>query len=484
MREDAESNSSSGSKPSTVVERHVYRHVAVAEGLTSRRVPYRVVSFDERWRVAITPVHTLSAVARAGEPVTLLLTSDHQLKTMTPANLELVGQTVGTELDGVLMAGDLVNVPDRASEWFDDASGLAFFAGMTGRAHREIAGRIYRGAPLLQNSPLYPVIGNHEVMGRYSTTNPLSAQFNDPQPRRIAMRDRTARGSVDDRSWNVRTYEELFPYPRSNSGGSRWWSRTVGDVFLVGLFVTQIWRVPTAGARGRYSEAESDLRSPERWGYGQFPFESVAKGSEQYRWAQRELSSPEARRAKYRVVMFHHPSHGLGDNSAPPFSDPEQSVERDPATGEVSAVRYHYSLQRDEILTDLEPMLNSHGVHLVLNGHSHIWNRFRNARGMHWLETSNVGNTYGAYDTSSGASRAVPQSPDYVQQGDPGGLRPVVPTIAPLTGPDGTPLPFVSSNSVTAFSVLDSGRGVVRSYRYDTRTPKDAAVLFDEFSLL
>ncbi len=47
----------------------------------------------------------------------------------------------------------------------------------------------------------------------------------------------------------------------------------------------------------------------------------------------------------------------------------------------------------------------------------------------------------------------------------------------------GAPLPFLSSNDITSFSILDSGRGTVRSYRFDTRDPNSAVVLFDEFPL-
>lgn len=43
--------------------------------------------------------------------------------------------------------------------------------------------------------------------------------------------------------------------------------------------------------------------------------------------------------------------------------------------------------------------------------------------------------------------------------------------------------PYVASNSVTVFSVLDTGLGVVRSYAFDTRQPKSPVVLFDELPL-
>ncbi len=489
-REDAQSQVP-GRTYSAVVDRPVHRSMAHVRGLTGR-TPYRVVSVDQRGRVTVTTTYSLAPQGRSRKPVRLLLTSDHQLKTMTPANLEKVAATVGTSLDGVLVAGDLVNIPDRASEWFDSTTGLAFFAGLTGRASVQIAGRTYRGAALVQNTPLYPSIGNHEVMGRWSESASLTDQFNDPQPRWVAQR-RWERGQapegyardafVRDASWDSTTYEEVFPYPRSDEGGPRWWSRDIGDVHVVALFVTQIWRPKGPSGRGAFQEDAATLDDPTRWGYGQHVFEPVARSSAQYRWLERDLRSPQARRARYRVVMYHHPAHGLGDNSAPPFTDPVQRIERDPATGAVRAVRYEYPREQDHILRDLEPLFDDAGVHLVHNGHSHLWNRFRNPAGTNWLETSNVGNSYGAYDETSGATRNLPPSPDNVVQGDPGGLEPVVPTVAPLTGADGTPLPYVASNDITCFSVLDSADGVVRSWRFDTREPDSAVVLFDEMPL-
>ncbi|MFG1952713.1 metallophosphoesterase family protein [Micromonospora sp. NPDC048830] len=490
-REDA-SSAVPGRTYGGVLDRPVYRHLVRVTGLRAgERTPYRVVSVDHLGRATVTAAYSLAPAVPRRRPVRLLLTSDHQLKAMTPANLEKVAETAGVRLDGVLVAGDLVNVPDRASEWFDSTSGLAFFAGLTGRASRTIAGRTYRGAPLIQHSPIFPAIGNHEVMGRWSDTAGLDAQFNDPQPVEVARRrwQQTRPGGIDEatwvnrNSWDVTTYEEMFPYPRSAEGGPRWWSRTIGDVHVITLFATQIWRSAAPNSRGKFSESGADLNDESRWGYGQFIFEPIKEGSRQYRWLERELASTEARQARYRVVMYHHPGHGLGDNSAPPFTDPVQKITRDPATGAVTAVSYEYPLADDHILRDLEPLFSATGVNLVHNGHSHLWNRFRNADGVNWLETSNVGNSYGAYDVASGASRNLPASPDHIRQGDPGGLVPAVPTIAPLTDAAGKPLPYVSSNDITVFSLLDSAAGVVRSYRFDTRQPDSAVVLFDEFPL-
>lgn len=451
-REDAES-SVPGREYAMVTRRPVHRHIATVRGLVAGRTPYRIVSMDHDGTATLTRLYSLAPAVARGRPVRLLLSSDHQLKPMVPANLTKAAETAGVALDGVLMAGDLVNVPDRASEWFDTTAEPAFFASFGGTA----AGR-WRGAPILPHTPLFPAIGNHEVMGRWSDTATLDEQLNDPQPG----------------AWDVTTYEELFPFPRSESGGPRWWSRTIGDVHVICLFATHVWRSPAREGRGKFQEAVEDVPKPDRWGYGQFIFEPISRGSAQYDWLVAELASPAMRDARFRVVMFHHPSHGLGHHSVPPYTDPIQVVDG-------TNIRYDYPLADDHILRDVEPLLSEAGVHLVLNGHSHLWNRFRNAAGVNWLETSNVGNSYGAYDVTSGRSRDYP--PGYVQQGDPGGLAPIVPTVAPLTGDGGVPLPYVASNHITVFSILDSDDGVVRSYRFDTSDPESDAILFDEFPL-
>ncbi|MEV4536084.1 hypothetical protein AB0J82_19900 [Asanoa sp. NPDC049518] len=399
----------------------VHRHWADVRGLGAGRTPYRVVSVLDEGATRESDTYSLAPAVPAGDPVRLLLTSDHQLWRMTPANLAKVAETVGVELDGVLFAGDMVGVPARASDWFENPNGRGFFAGLTGRADTEIAGRRYRGAPLLQHAPLFPAIGNHEVMGQRHHT--LQERFDDPAPS----------------GWDTAAYEELFPVPRGPAG-SRWWSRTVGDVFVVSLFVTRAWQ-----------DAVATYLEP-----GQFLFERVDAGSAQHTWLAGELGSAAARAARFRVVIFHHASHSLGAHVVPPYTDPV------PAGG-----RFAYPIENDVVLRDLAPLFGTAGVDLVLNGHNHLWNRFRDAAGVNWLESSNVGNSYGAFP----------------ERGDPGGLAPVLPTVAPLTDPAGTPLPYVADDDVTVFSVLDSAAGAVRSYRFDTRDPDGPVVLFDELRL-
>ncbi|MGA1625619.1 MAG: metallophosphoesterase family protein, partial [Prochlorothrix sp.] len=490
------------------------------------------------------------------QPLKLLLTSDHQLKPMVAANLEQVAATVG-QLDGILFAGDLVNVPDRASEWFDDSRGGAFFPALQGHARVKLNGRMYTGAPLIQSAPLFPALGNHEVMGRrVNATEPtpepstaplsgppsLNGQFSDAVPRSVALELARAAGEpvpephqpdaeswLADRSFNWQTVREIFtwpenqavnpditrqtlaqahvsqsntPQPQPNPAQSSlsppqssphpgYYAVTLGNLRLVVLYATTIWRPWGLGdqVRGRYRERTEDLDHPERWGYGQHIFEPIDLDSAQYQWLQQELASPEFQTAAYKVVMFHHPVHTLGDNIVPAYTDPVQVLVRD-SDGILTAVRYEYPLDRDYLNRDLAPLLEAAGVDLVLNGHSHLWNRFTSPKGLHFLETSNVGNSYGAFwagtDTIAATlPRPVPESHReiYTSHGDPWGLEPILPTIAPITDDRGNALPYIASNEITVFSILDTGDGSVSSYAFDTRQPQSEVTLFDRFYL-
>jgi hypothetical protein len=497
-REDHASQIANPSEKTT--DRPIWRHEAEVTGLVAgKRLPYRVTSVREDGNSVSSTIFSLTAKPTAGTPLKILLTSDHQLKHMVAANLQKVVETVG-QVDLVLFAGDLVNIPDRASEWFDDQRGGAFFPVLQGRATYELekdgVKTRYTGGALLQQAPMYTAIGNHEVMGRFSTETPLDAQFNASFPYPAAenlywqkaafvnpANDPAIRASwLKNNSFNVDTYEEIFSLPESQPGGKKYYAVTFGDLRLVVLYITNVWRHPglEPTTQGKYREREQDFANPENWGYGQHLFEAIAKASPQYTWLEQELNSPEFKQAKYKVVMFHHPAHSLGENSVPAYTDPVQVIERTP-DGKITAIRYEYPRSDDYIIRDVVPLLEQAKVQLVFFGHSHLWNRFVSPSGMHFLETSNVGNSYGAH--VGNRTRRVPAGykEDYVAIGNPNGLQPIIPTIAPLLDDTGKPMPYVASNDITAFSIFDTGTGTVSSYRFDTREPQSAVVKFDEF---
>lgn len=458
--------------------RDIWRHEAQVTGLNpNARVPYRVTSVREDGLSVSSGEFTLAPNPTPGRSIKILLTSDHQLMPMVAANLQQVVKTVG-RVDAVFMAGDLVNIADRASQWFDDNRGGAFFPCIQGRANYELAKTVYKGGEIIQHAPLFTAIGNHEVMGRFGKGS-LDDEFNNAFPRTIGQNQQ-----VKDNSFNTDTYEEIFTLPESSSGGKTYYATSFGDVRLVVLYATNMWRSPKVDkdTRGRYQERQQDLNNPDQWGYGQIIFGAISIGTPQYNWLAQELQKTEFRRAKYKIVMLHHPPHSLGDNIVPAYTDPVQIIDR--KDNSINAVRYEYPKDADYIIRDVVPLLEAAGVQLVFYGHSHLWNRFVSPSGMHFLETSNVGNSYGAA-ALGGKKREVPNgnNKDYVAIGDPNGLEPIVPSIIPLQGEDGKPLPYIASNDITVFSIFDTSTGTVSSYRFDTRKPGSKVVKFDEFKL-
>lgn len=504
-REDNQSHAAQSYEQ--VTKRPIWRHEAEVSGLRpGLQVPYLVTSTPDTGLPIRSEQFSLSATPPAEQPLKILLTSDHQLKPMTAANLQKVEETIG-QVDSVFFAGDLVDIPDRASEWFDDTRGGAFFPCLQGRGSYTLekngTSTVYKGGQLIQSAPLFTALGNHEVMGRYSTTAGLNEQFSDPVPWDAAKAlydqhenvfnpsksSNTQKNWLKQNSFNVDTYNEIFSLPkapRDLGETQRYYATTFGDVRLVTLYVTQVWRSSTIDntTKGRYQERVADLNNPVNWGHGQLIFESIEPGSPQYEWLQQELASDEFQQAKYTIVMLHHPPHTLGGNIVPAFTTPVPVYDQD-EDGTLTGIRYEYPKADDHIIKHLLPLLEAAGTQLVFYGHSHLWNRFESDSGMQFLESSNVGNSYGAHLADN--PRPVPADSRYKETydaiGDPNGLTPIVPTLKPLKDAAGNPLPYIASNDITAFSILDTGSGTISSYYFDTSQPTSDVVRFDEFRI-
>ncbi|MEL6439735.1 MAG: metallophosphoesterase family protein [Cyanobacteria bacterium J06621_8] len=498
VREDSESKIAS---PTSKSGRDIWRHEATVEGLSpNQRVPYQVDSTINQ-QVISSEVFTLAGTPTAEAALKILLTSDHQLMPMTPANLEQVSATIG-QVDAVFLPGDLVNIPDRASEWFDDLRGGGFFPCLQGKANYQLehegVSTTYRGGKIIQYAPLFTALGNHEVMGKMSESSSLKEEFAQPHPRQIAEQFYQSQAAqinptknpqikaewIKNNSFNTDTYDEIFSLPQSPSGGQHYYATTFGDIRLISLYITNIWRSPRLAEdiRGRYQESTLYLNNPQAWGYGQHIFEPIAKGSAQYQWLEQELQSPTFQEAKYKIVMFHHPPHSLGGNIVPPYTNPQPRLSYTDDQ-QLTSRYYDYPIEKDYIIRDVIPLLEAAGVQLVYYGHSHLWNRFQSDSGIHFLESSNVGNSYGAHLGDN--QRQVPDySPEnFAPTGDPNGLTPIVPNISPLVDDSGKPLPYIASDEITVFSIFDTATGTVSSYRFDTRIPNSQAVLFDQFQL-
>ncbi|GAA3637764.1 metallophosphoesterase [Microbacterium awajiense] len=511
LAEDASSRIPDAERPAAadgIVARDVWRHESTVSGLTAgTRTPYRVVSIDGEG-TAVSGTFSLAPTPRLGDDVRVLITSDHQAMANTPANLQKAAETIG-DIDAVFLAGDLVNHPDRASEWFDDTRGSSFFAALQGNGGRVDNNGVqeYVGGEIVQNAPLFPAVGNHEVQGRVDGVTSIGSSFGAPVPVEVAEAQYelvaaqvNPTGSaavkaqwIEDNSFSTTTYEEMFTLPDDSPGGETYYAVTFGDIRLVSLYSTRIWRGTGAQAdpavrtvNTRYQEAARTLDAPLEQGYGEFVFESLEAGTPQYEWLKDELASDEFQDARFQIVMLHEGPQGLGDNVMPHFANPVRIEETD-AAGNVIGVRYEYPAEDNMLLGDLSPLLEEAGVDLVHNGHSHLWNRFESENGVNYLETSNTGNSYGAYHPLSGRSRPIPPAPwdasNYLAQGNPGGLEAIVPNVSPFLAADGTPQPFVQSNDLAVFAMLDTGANELVSYAYDVRTPDVDPWIIDRFSL-
>ncbi len=443
---------------------NVWRHEGVVENLPlyrgndKERMLYYVESDGIK-----SDKYYLQAKPQKETKLNILLTSDGQLKDMVATNLQMAEETVG-HIDAVFYAGDLVNIPDQADEWFDFGNPNTFFSLMQGNAEKKLNEVTYRGAAILQEAPMYTAAGNHEFMGRYSDAYDIGLQFNDVMP--------------DD--FNTISYEELFTMPSSKAGKELYYAETIGDVRLVVLNVTRMWRDNIIGNKSDYSEDIRSLGNPLMTSGGAIIYEPIKKGSKQYEWLEREFQSREFTQAKYKIVMFHHQVHGLGLNVVPPFTDPVKREIKD-ANGNLKQILYEYPLENDYLLRDLEPLMDEAGVDLVFNGHSHVWNRFQTESGMNYLESSNVGNCYGAYYDDEERTAVIPSdltefdAEDYALIGDPGGLKPIAPLFMDRS------VPYVADNETTVFSVLNTQTGIVSSYAYDITKPEEGAHKIDYF---
>jgi hypothetical protein len=549
--------------------RRIFRHEATVTGLTAgTRVPYVAISALPNGTTVRSETFSLQPLPRNGQALRLLLSSDQQNFPMAAANFQKVEETFG-QVDAVLFPGDFVSQPNRASEWFDRAnnSNPSFFQSLQGTMQRWNSAAVYKGGKILQNAALYGCLGNHEQPGRWrldpATNNPnntgpvtINGMDNDPQPRWYAearyeelkaqinpsndpaFRERW----IEDNSFEWTTYREMWSLPEGPQG-KQYWAQRYGDVFLISLNANRIWRVWNPNQRGKFTEqvpsgSAQVTQSTDNWGFGDFTFVPFGRGSQQYRWLEQVLQSEAARTAKYRIVMSHQTMAGLGDNAVPVLAEQRITAEltngaligpfpasqwpvrwpqvRDAiAANAVKYMRYEYPLNDDTWRNDIEPLLLRHNVNLVHTGHSHLWNRTRNGS-LHYLETSNVGNSFGAMffptaqpgaSPTQGPRPNQPGSPnwrnatitggprtslewnpaDYPTTLDPHGREAIMPTIMnPMRELQGAPVnvPFVSSNALTAFSVFETQSGLVSSYVFDTRRTDAPTTKFDEFSIL
>jgi hypothetical protein len=580
MLEDGSSRSpaTAGLGLNQVVERPVWRHEAIATGLSAdRRVPYRIRSIAADGSVHISEAYSLQPLPSAGRPLRILLTSDQQNRYGFPAAMQKLEELFGT-VDAVFFSGDYVDNPRQASEWFDrfDPAWLntpgnpgtrpfpntrpAFFPSLQGTYQQLFPAFPWRGGAVLQHAVKYGAIGNHEQPGRHrpnariavnngtSTAN-IGYMDNDPQPRWYAeMRYEELKDTVNpggdpavreqwirDNSHDWEVFRQMWTHPEGPEGEQYYWQR-YGDVAVVVMNVSRVWRTWNVRAqdRGKFTEFFSENRNPDEWGFGDFHFERFDRDSPQFAWLQGVLADPAFRSARYRVVLAHHSVAGLGDNAAPAHADNVMQIDFDAGDGvlqtkvvrlptdtpgriatfkaeveplldQIVRVRYEYPLEEDIWKQDIEPLLIAADVQLVHVGHSHVYSHVRapKAPTLNYLETSSAGNTFGAFWTQADgtpwrnrlrggntglfAAGSPWNVANYPRTDDPHGRLPQLPTLAnPMQLWDGDPLPvpFVASNDISTFSVLDTGVGAVRSFAINLRDPAAPVIEFDRIPLL
>ncbi len=102
-------------------------------------------------------------------------------------------------------------------------------------------------------------------MGRFSKDLSLRDQFDNSIPRSVAETlyqqrvIKSAGNSTDREAWvknhsfNTDTYEEIFTLPDTSPSGKQYYAITFGDIRLVVLYITNMWRAPNLSANVRES---------------------------------------------------------------------------------------------------------------------------------------------------------------------------------------------------------------------------------------
>ncbi|MEM1188590.1 MAG: metallophosphoesterase [Pseudomonadota bacterium] len=428
-----------------VVEQDIYRHEARVTGLeANRRVPYYAAT-ESNGAEFKSQLFSLQPLPSPDQPVKILITSDQQNRANAPANFEKVVETVG-RVDAVFFAGDLVDTPNRASEWFyrGTEGRPAFFPSLQGFYKRIRAEHPYDGGQILQHAPLFATIGNHESPGIFDRTQSLGTQDNDPQPRwyanwkwsQLSPGEQASTGMtreeyVRSNSFDHVTYYEMWNLPENDIAGEdpeNYYALRYGNVSLISMNVSRVWRSWNNGFGendnpGKFKEPALSVNDLDRWGFGDMFFGDYSEGSLQRDWLREQLQEQPFTSAPFHVVLTHQSMHGYGDNSVPVMANPEatisftdgsspivttfpaeqnvwDSIVAAATAGTIEEVRYKYERSQDLWIAVEEELLAA-GVDLVISGHSHVWSRtfVESADGerMNYIESSNVGNSFGPF---------------------------------------------------------------------------------------
>lgn len=101
--------------------------------------------------------------------------------------------------------------------------------------------------------------------------------------------------------------------------------------------------------------------------------------------------------ADWTMVSFHQPILGQGHNTSLPFCNPVKKADGT------------YEYPRDVLYDDLRPLFEKHRVDLVVWGHSHVYEHYY-LNGVHYMEASSIGNSYGLPNKERHDLKAVYQN--------------------------------------------------------------------------
>ncbi len=335
----------------------VYQQIAHLKNLVPGRFYfYRAVSAaGGAWTV--TPGYYFRTAPPPGTPIKFVLLSDLQVRATAADPVKFAGQQYN---DLIIYAGDFVNTPNKAGEWFTvpgapEADAARWFNMMQQTAD---------GCRLLQYVPIFPAPGNHEIDDQTLLSD---RKLND-------------RAKLSFRIY-MQLFRPLYPEQEYGAGGKHWYAADYGDLHVVSLSVVRWFSWQAAQAPGWY------------------PYDEIKSGSAQYHWLESDLRAAAGR--KYLWVTQHWHMFNRSTDVAVPFTDPVPSAS--------NPDQMEYPAAEDYLLRDLQPLFERYGVNAVNYGHSHVYERYR-ISGVSYIEAASIGNSYrGAKDPPCSPNGPCPE---------------------------------------------------------------------------
>jgi hypothetical protein len=321
----------------------VYQLMAKLNGLKPGTVVYYKVTTKKGNDAESGKRYFFKTAPEAGSDFDFALVSDMQQKVKTKETLFFLGLQ---HKDFLLFAGDLMNTPWKAGEWFS-VDGCYQVPGEDDRAFFDAFQQDDSNCQLMQYMPVFYCAGNHEVDDQRVCTDKAIA--------------------TDDSKWSWSVYMQLFRplYPDQEYGvnGRHWYSANYGDMHITSINVHR-W------------QAWDGFEEP-----GWITKDDIAPDSKQVKWLKEDLSNA---KTKYKWVMMHWHMMNRGIDGYIPVSVPVPD-KNDPGKVTYPDGDYCYDV--------LRPLFEANGVNAVNYGHSHVYERYL-LNGVNYIEAASIGNNY------------------------------------------------------------------------------------------